>query len=321
MPAIQQQESTTIIGTITGAGNATVTVTKSLMTGSPLSVSVALLQNDTPTQTAAKMATALNSNSNFAAVCHAYSVGAVLYVLVLAAAVQDATLNIAYTNDTCTGLTPDLTSDEATLGDAGGITHGYCTLAEWKQRYLPGATADTARDSDLEDLIEDISRLIDEEVHQKFYVDLSASARYFTPRYKDFCPTDYFSTDTGNLAFSAIVTVKLDLDGDGIYETTLEDNEYWAMPLNSVSKCFIQLTPIARMAMPLVSNSVEVTANWGRLLHGRIHQACMLQVSRIWARRTAPLGVMAVGDMGQATVVNTLDPDVINMLNPFKRVM
>lgn len=113
---VAQVETAVIVGTITGSGNATFTITSALVTGSPLAVPVAVLVDDTAAVVAGKAAVTLNAT---AAVSEHFTASANTANLVLTAkkaAANDGTLNIAYTNDTCTGLTPDATSDNTTAG-------------------------------------------------------------------------------------------------------------------------------------------------------------------------------------------------------------
>jgi len=188
------------------------------------------------------------------------------------------------------------------------ITNGYSTLAEFKQRVITGAATDAPRDADLEIIIADVSRMIDNETHCQFYVDSVASARYYTPGYDYLCFTD---------DFAVVTSLKLDLDGDGTYETTLTTQDYWGMPVNEAAKSWLQLKPARAYSFSLDPNSVELTATWGRATPGVIREACILQSSRIYARREAPLGVIAVNGEGQSTVIGSLDPDVHKMLLPY----
>lgn len=116
---VRQVESTPIVGTITGSGDATVTVTASGMTGSPKAVAVPVLNGDSPTVVAAKMAAALNADPDVGAFFEATSSGTSLSLTAKKSAANDATMNVAYTNGTCTGLTPDATSDNTTAGVLG----------------------------------------------------------------------------------------------------------------------------------------------------------------------------------------------------------
>jgi len=124
---VAQVETVTVVGTITLAGNATFTVTAAGLTGSPIAVSVAVALNDTATQVATKAAAAMNANAVIAAFFSIVSNGADVIFTRLISAANDATMNIAYTNGTCTGLTPDATSTDTTagvLGDFRGMDSG-----------------------------------------------------------------------------------------------------------------------------------------------------------------------------------------------------
>jgi len=111
-----QIETATIVGTVTGDGNATVILTAAGMTGSPISKSVALLLNDTPTQSAAKIVTALIADANITTLFNIVSSSADIIITRLVPAANDGTLNLSYANDTCTGLTDDATSTDTTAG-------------------------------------------------------------------------------------------------------------------------------------------------------------------------------------------------------------
>lgn len=112
-----QVETATVVGTITLAGNATFTVTGVGITGSPLAVAVAVLLNDTASIVASKAAVAIAAT----AVGTLYDVASFGDKVILTrknAAADDATLNVASTNGTCTGLTAQATSANTVLGVA-----------------------------------------------------------------------------------------------------------------------------------------------------------------------------------------------------------
>lgn len=126
-----QVETAVVVGTITLGGNATVTVTAAGMTGSPKAISVAVLLNDTAAQVAAKIRTALALDADVTALFSVGGTGADVSLTALQSAANDATLNIAYTNDTCTGLTPDASSNNTTAGVKGdykGVVTGNCCI-------------------------------------------------------------------------------------------------------------------------------------------------------------------------------------------------
>lgn len=118
-----QVETATAVGTITLAGNATVTITAAGLTGSPKAISVAVANTDTAATWAGKVRTALAAD---AAVDALFTVGGATTAITLTRKVtslgllpgNDATLNIALANGTCTGITAAPTSANTTAGVA-----------------------------------------------------------------------------------------------------------------------------------------------------------------------------------------------------------
>jgi hypothetical protein len=127
-----QVETATVVGTITGSGNATVVVTAAGMAGSPITVPVAVLNTDTAAQVAGKIITALQANTVIAAFFTISSGGgATVVATTTVSAANDGTMNISVDNGTCTGLTAAPTSANTTAGVRGdykGCENGtYCT--------------------------------------------------------------------------------------------------------------------------------------------------------------------------------------------------
>jgi len=118
----QQVETATVVGTIgaAGAGNATVIITATRMPNSPKTLSVAVANNDTATQVAAKIRLALAADTD---VNNFFTIGAVVgpdVVLTTKIAVaNDLTMNMSVDNGTCTGLTAAPTSANTAAGVAG----------------------------------------------------------------------------------------------------------------------------------------------------------------------------------------------------------
>ena len=107
-----QLETATIVGTITQSGNATVTITAAGMNNSPKAISVAVLDEDTAAEVATKIRTALNADTDVTVLFTVGGTGADVTLTKKGPGATDATLNIAYTNGTCLGLTPDATSTD-----------------------------------------------------------------------------------------------------------------------------------------------------------------------------------------------------------------
>lgn len=126
-----QVETGTVVGTVTTAGNAEVIVTAADVTGSPVTLSVAVANTDTASQVATKIRTDIAANTAISTYYTVSGAGADV-VLTHKGTVQytiqgtstpvypanDATLNISIDNDTCAGLTTAATSTNTTAGVA-----------------------------------------------------------------------------------------------------------------------------------------------------------------------------------------------------------
>ncbi len=113
---VAQVETATVVGTITGSGSATVIVTAAGMTGTPKTISVAVLAGDTASQVAGKIRTALGLDAAVIALFTVGGTGATVTLTRAIPAANDGTLNISVDNGTCTGLTAVGTSANTTAG-------------------------------------------------------------------------------------------------------------------------------------------------------------------------------------------------------------
>jgi len=124
-----QVETATAAGTVSGSGNASVVVTSSGMTGSPITLAVAVLATDTATAWATKVRTALNANAVIAArftvggsttaislTRKATSTYTINGVSVPVYAANDTFMNLSLDNGTSEGITTAATSTNTTSG-------------------------------------------------------------------------------------------------------------------------------------------------------------------------------------------------------------
>lgn len=113
-------------GTVSGAGNATLTLTNVGLPGSPLAVSVAVANGDTPAVWAAKARAALAANN---VINNLWAVGGTDTVIRLTRRLQDggiahandATANLAIATGTATGITAAASSTISPAGVAGYV--------------------------------------------------------------------------------------------------------------------------------------------------------------------------------------------------------
>lgn len=129
----QQVETATVLGTVSGSGNATVVVTAAAMPNSPKTISVAVLNLDTASQAATKIRAALNADADVKAFFTVGGSGAEVTLTTKIARANDATMNMSVANGTCTGLTSAPTSANTTAGVAGprySLAHGLFPLEQ-----------------------------------------------------------------------------------------------------------------------------------------------------------------------------------------------
>lgn len=118
---VQQVTTATAAGAITTSGNLTATLTAAGLAGSPIALSVAVLNGDTPSMWAQKVRLALAANAVIAAVWEVLAaLDATITLRRRVAAANDATLNLALADGTSDGCTEAATSAATTAGAASG---------------------------------------------------------------------------------------------------------------------------------------------------------------------------------------------------------
>jgi hypothetical protein len=124
-PGRQQEALAVCAGTVTGSGNATLTLTFTGV-GSPLTISVAVLNGDTPTVWAAKARAAIASNSVANALFQVTGTAALITLTRRTdenglAQANDGTLNLAIATGTATGISAAGSSTATASGVAGYV--------------------------------------------------------------------------------------------------------------------------------------------------------------------------------------------------------
>ena len=151
---------------------------------------------------------------------------------------------------------------------------------------------------------------------RKFTADGSASARTYRAQ-PYLCVTDDVSTLTG-------LVVKTDTNGDGTFDQTWASSDYQVEPLNNLVKgrSVNNLRAVGDYLFPVYGDglaSVEVTAKWGwPAVPDPIEQATLMMASRLYGRKSSPMGVIGVGDFGPVRISRS-DPDVAHMLMDYRR--
>lgn len=195
------------------------------------------------------------------------------------------------------------------------ITNGYATLAETKAALR---ISDAIDDTLLEMAIESASRLIDGYAARNFYSSGSAT-RYYVADTEFVVQVDDLANGT--------VTVRSSEQGNGQFDVTWNTDDYQLEPLNAVldgqAWPYTSIRAIGDYLWPIEGGEalVQITGTWGwPSVPIAIKQACIIQASRIYKRLDSPLGVAGFGDLGAIRVSRNLDPDVEQLVMPYKRM-
>lgn len=158
------------------------------------------------------------------------------------------------------------------------ITNGYCTLAEFKS-YARITSTDAGDDTVIEDLIESASREIDNFCGRFFYQ--SSTIKYYTSQDGEKLYTDDIYTSTA-------LTIAVDLDGDGTYETTLVANDYNLIPYSPEPYPYYGIEATFRngVALSKQKKGNKVTASFGwSAVPDDVKIACLIAAKSEYNRR------------------------------------
>lgn len=195
------------------------------------------------------------------------------------------------------------------------LTNAYCTLNELKAALR---ITDAVDDTLLENCINASARLIDGYANRYFY-NAGTATRIFAAESALVCQTD-------DIAGTA-VTLKTASTDVKVYDITWDVTDYQMEPLNGRSDgqswVYTRFRAVGDYLFPTLDDQawVQVTAVWGwTAVPPQITQANILQAARLFKRYDSPLGVAGFGDFGAVRVSRALDPDVAQLVDPFRRM-
>lgn len=223
---------------------------------------------------------------------------------------------------TGTGTAADVQDGTFDVFPTARVNTNYATLDQVKQAK---AITDTIDDSVLSIAIGAASRQIDGVCGRRFWQDGDVVTREYFPDGPVVCFTDDISTTTD-------LVVKVDLDLDGVFETTLVLNtDFMVEPRNAAFETPAQpytelsIVPIGSQQffpMPRYGRaSVQVTAKFGwPAIPDDITQACIIQSSMIAKSKDAPFGAIMLGDLGQPmSLRSALHPMARALIAPYMK--
>jgi hypothetical protein len=202
------------------------------------------------------------------------------------------------------------------------ITNGYATRNQVKAALRIG-TADTLDDDLIDNCVGAASRLIDGYCNRKFWQSGTAEARVFQAEDSFYCSID-------DIAGTAL-TLKSSTQADGTFDLTWKVSDYQLEPLNGnldgLTWSYDKIRAVGDYLFPTVNANygeqalVQVTAIFGwPSVPEPITQATIIQASRIFKRYDSPLGVAGFGDLGAIRVSRFLDPDMAQLVEPYRRM-
>lgn len=197
------------------------------------------------------------------------------------------------------------------------ITNGYATLTQVKAALR---ISDTVDDSLLEMAVESASRLIDGYCGRSFFSQGTAVRVY--------APDNPYVVQIDDLS-SGTVTVKTSSSADSNYDTTWKTTDIQLEPLNGRTEGqawpFTRIRAVGDYLFPsddYGEATVQVTGvyGWPSGVPMNVSQATIIQASRIFKRLDSPLGVAGFGEMGAMRVGRGLDPDVAQLVEPYRKM-
>ena len=202
------------------------------------------------------------------------------------------------------------------------ITNGYATRNQVKAALRIG-TADTLDDDLIDNCVGAASRLIDGYCNRRFWQSGTAEARVFQAEDSFYCSID-------DIAGTAL-TLKTSTQADGTFDLTWSRSDYQLEPLNGnldgLTWSYDKIRAVGDYLFPTVNANygeqalVQVTAIFGwPSVPEPVTQATIIQASRIFKRYDSPLGVAGFGDLGAIRVSRYLDPDMAQLVEPYRRM-
>jgi hypothetical protein len=202
------------------------------------------------------------------------------------------------------------------------INQGYATRNQVKAA-LRISVGDTLDDDLVDNCVGAASRLIDGYCNRRFWQTGTAEARVYQAEDSFYCSID-------DIAGTAL-TLKTSTQADGTFDLTWKVSDYQLEPLNGnldgLTWSYDKIRAVGDYLFPTVNANygeqalVQVTAVFGwPSVPEPVTQATIIQASRIFKRYDSPLGVAGFGDLGAIRVSRFLDPDMAQLVEPYRRM-
>jgi hypothetical protein len=194
----------------------------------------------------------------------------------------------------------------------------YATLDEFRTWVI---LKDTDDDAVANSVLTIVTRWIDTYCDRHFWQDGATGSEVA----RTFVACGTYELDIDDLV--SATAVKTDAAGDGTFETTWAASDYQLWPPSQpAGNPYTKVRAVAGQLFPIVyspfgrADRTQITGIWGwPAVPPEVHQACLMQSSRLLWRRGSPGGIAGFGDFA-VRVGTLLDPDVRQLLDPYRRI-
>lgn len=174
------------------------------------------------------------------------------------------------------------------------------------------------------------SRAVDAYCQRRFWLDPTPVARTFQP--DDLLELDMVDQDsTACVGTTDGFSIATDATGKGNFDVVWSPTDYQLLPSDAPlaspePKPFTGIRAIGGRTFPWLVNTwltrldrVQVTARWGwPEVPEAVAEATLIKAARLYLRKDSPQGVIGFGDFGPVRVSAKGDPDVCDLLDPYR---
>lgn len=201
------------------------------------------------------------------------------------------------------------------------VTNCYCSVQDVRDHL--GDTADNLSVGPIEKAINGASRAIDRYCQRRFWLDSDVATRTYVVPSADAAYVDDIGSRTG-------LVVKIGTDGVSFPTTLTADVDFILEPRNADqydtasfgAHAFWRIRPVVGglgLYVGSCTPTLQVTARFGwSAVPDDVTEACILKAASLFKRKDAPFGVAGFGDFGAVRISRGGDPDVVDLLAPFR---
>lgn len=198
------------------------------------------------------------------------------------------------------------------------LTNAYCTVDELREQF--DDDGQLMAEAIAERAINATSRAVEKHcMGRRFWQDPSVVVRTFTPEFPTWLTVADISTTTGLIVRSGIT---------GALDTTLTiGTDFRLEPRNAAADgpaySWYRIVLVGNRRFSTSADAeVEVTARWGwSEVPDEVTQATILRAAQIFKRKESVSGVAGFGEFGAVRISPRLDPDVVDLLRPFRPIL